>query len=137
MAVQGKLRYLEVRGIKYSLFSYEEGGECQFSNLLCELEKRSPEQIKRLVALVTWVADYGPPIDNDEQCCLADKHKADDLYVFVVGGIRVFWFVNHRNLIICSYIEYKERAQYDGEVDYALSIKKTVEVIRYGSFKGN
>jgi hypothetical protein len=137
MSVESNLRNLNLRGKKYSVWAYENDGQCNFEDFLAVLETKSVDNLIKLIALIDWVSNDGPPNDNPEQCCLVDKTKSDNLYVFVVGGIRVFWFIKNEKMIICSCIEIIERNNLDSEIRLALSIKSKIEVIRYGSFKGN
>jgi hypothetical protein len=137
MSVKRNLRYLDFCGKKYSFWAYENDGQCDFEDFLATLRIESIEKLKKLIALIYWVSNNGPPNDNLAQCYLINNTESGNLYVFVIGGIRVFWFVNNKEMVICSCVEIKQGSNLDSEIEVAFSIKNKIEVIRYGTFKGN
>lgn len=136
MSVGSSLRDLNVSGKKFRVFAYENNGQCEFEKFLADLKNTDKNKFEKLIKRIAWVADDGPPNNNPAQCCLADKNRSDNLYVFVIGGIRVFWFVNNKRMILCSCIEIIEGNNLsDQDIENALSIKSNIEVLRYANFR--
>lgn len=122
-----------LKGRKYKILAWLEGGSCQVETFLSELKANSFQTCKEVVALIAKAAQFGPP-ENEEVCRLADKKKAGDLYLFLTGGgICVFWFYYKRNIVIISCTNVSDFAS---EITNAFFIKrKFAEEIKYDPFK--
>lgn len=122
-----------LKGRKYKILAWLEGGSCQVEAFLSELKANSSKTCKEAVALIAKTAQFGPP-ENEEVCKLADEKKARDLYLFLTGGgVCVFWFYYKRNIVIISCVNASDFAS---EITKALFIKrKFTEEIKYDLFK--
>lgn len=129
-----KYRVLGHRGSKYHVAACEVDGRCQFEEFLENAIETSADEVKRVVSLLTWIADKGVPSEKSELCRLADDERSGDLFVFTIGGIRVFWFIYTRYIIVCSVTIFTTQENYDMEVEHALMLKNGCEVVRYGIF---
>ena len=84
---------------QFSIWAWEEGGECPVLEFLERLEKDSNSDAARLLYLFARTAEHRHP-NNEQQC----KHLDDGIWEFKASnGARVLWFYDEGRIIVCTH----------------------------------
>lgn len=93
------------QGARFTIYALADDHGCKLLDFLSEVDGTRPSEAAKLFRLIDFVAEAGPP-RNEEKC----RKLENDLWEFkTCGGIRVLWFYDAGQIIICSHGFIKQR----------------------------
>lgn len=95
------------KGVKYSLWAMGDGRSFETLDFLVKLKKDDQRCFDKINALFARCVDHGPP-RNIEKC---RKFKnSEEIFELKTGdGVRILWFWDAGNLMICTHGFIKKR----------------------------
>lgn len=92
-------------GDSFTVQAWGDEDFCQLLEFLKQLQRDLPAEYEKIMRLIQWTADHGPP-SNEEKC----KNLEDKIWELKTGGgVRVFWFYHRDKIIICTHAFLKKQ----------------------------
>ena len=92
-------------GDAFTIYALQPGRDCPVENFLAEAFAKTPDEVEKLIALIDRTADHGIPKNKTKVNTLGDG-----LFEFKTsGGLRLIWFYDAGQLIICTHGFVKKR----------------------------
>ena len=88
----------EIRDGKYHILALGTESGCQVADFIAKLEQDNPSESRKLQARLDYVAENGPP-RNEQQCRALPEYNGFELKT---KKVRVLCFWDEGRLIICS-----------------------------------
>ncbi len=75
-----------------------ERGDCQLEEFLGSFQTPNDRQARKLMALIRWTSRNGAPTNKEKSNSLDD-----DIFEFKADSLRVLYFYDDRQVIVCSH----------------------------------
>ncbi len=99
------------RGRRFRVEAWGDEDHCSLNDFLQDLEKINYKEFRKIMALVQFSANEGPP-RNEEKCRNLEGDHAEGLFEFKTpGGVRILWFYDKGSLIVCTHGFMKKRQE--------------------------
>ena len=99
----------EIRQGNYGIYAIATEQGCPVADFLDELKTKRPDQYKKIMALISYTAQNGPP-KNKERCRMLPEYDGFELKA---NQVRIMAFWDKDKMVICTHGFVKKKNKTD------------------------
>ena len=106
-------------GSSFEILAWGTRDKCRTLEFLTELEHRDRNEFEKMMSLLDWTANHGPPKNREKF-----RNLGDEIYEFKTTRIRLLCFFQPGRLIVCTHgVAKPKKRELTKEKKVAVSIR--------------